>query len=229
MTDTTGLLALLQISDSMFPSGMFTHSLGLEQLVREGLVRTPGDVEQFVSSVIEDATSRSDAVAAAQAAVHARRADLPALISLDHQLFAMKAAAELRVASTSAGRRLIEEVAPHPESAQIYEFLAEVRAGGTPGTHPIALGMVAAAFGAEPETAAAVLMQGTASAILQAAMRLLPVSHRDVQGTLHRLRPRIAEMAWRAADSRRPLESFHPLQEISAMRHEAAAVRMFAS
>jgi urease accessory protein UreF len=60
-------------------------------------------------------------------------------------------------------------------------------------------------------------------------MRLLPVSHRDVQGTLHRLRPRIAEMAWRAADSRRPLESFHPLQEISAMRHEAAAVRMFAS
>ena len=39
------LLALLQISDSLFPSGGFAHSYGLEQLVREGIVRDAGGLE----------------------------------------------------------------------------------------------------------------------------------------------------------------------------------------
>lgn len=229
MSDTAGLLALMQVNDSLFPSGVFTHSLGLEQLVREGTVRTAEDVVRFAESVVQHATSRSDAVAAAQSLVHAERKDLAALVELDHQLFAMKAAAELRAASTGPGRRLLEEVAPHVGDAFLDRLLAEVREGRTPGTHAVALGATSAAFGIEPETAAAVLMLGMASAILQAAMRLFPISHRDVQATLHRLRPRIAELARRAADPACRLESFHPLQEIAAMRHEALSARMFAS
>ena len=141
----------------------------------------------------------------------------------------MNAAAELRRASTASGRRMLEEVAPHSDDGLIGAFLAEVRADTSPGTHSVVLGVVASAFGASPVVAAATVLQGTTNVILQAAMRLLPVSHRDVQAMLLRLRPTIAVLAVAASAAGRPLEAFHPLQDIAAMRHEAANVRMLSS
>ena len=229
MSETEGLLALVQIADSFFPSGMFTHSLGLEQLARERTITTPEDVASFASAALECSASTGDAVAAARATRAASQDDLPLLVEVDRELFAMKSASELRRAASNTGRRLLEEVAVHNCHAALVRFLEEARAGRTPGTHAVAFGVVAATFGANPETAAALAMQGTANAILQASTRLLPVSHRDVQATLHRLRPRIAELAASAAAPDRVLKSFHPLQDIAAMRHEAATARMFAS
>jgi urease accessory protein len=223
------LLALQQISDSLFPSGMFTHSLGLEQMVRERTLRTSDDALRFAESAMRTGVAASDAVAAAQAVRATDRRDVPALVQLDQALFAMKPAAELRAASVDVGRRLLEEVAAHNDAAIIGALLSEVRIGRAPGTQAVALGSVASVFGATPAAAAAIALQGTATAILQAAMRLLPVSHRDVQGALHRWRPLIARLAESAAAPERQLASFHPLQEIAAMRHETASARMFAS
>lgn len=229
MTDRHGLLALQQVSDSSFPSGMFTHSLGLEQLVREGTVVGAADVEAFTGAVLQGSVAMSDAVAAAQAVGHARRGDVTELVGIDHALCAMKAATELRRASVETGRSLLEEVAAHHDAAPIGALLAEVRLGRSPGTHAVAFGTIAATFGATPEEAAALVMQTAATAVLHAAMRLFPMSHRDVQGALHRMRPVIVDLAGRATEPDRRLESFHPLQDVAAMRHEAAAVRMFAS
>jgi len=171
----------------------------------------------------------SDAVAAAIATRSAGAGDLPALLTVDAELHAMKPATELRRASTETGRRLLEEVSADVRAPMIVALLEEVRADRTPGTHAVAFGTVAEAFSARPADSAALLMQGAANAILQAGMRLFPMSHRDVQGALHRLRPRIAALAESAAEPDSRLESFHPLQDIASMRHEAAAVRMFAS
>lgn len=229
MTETAGLLALLQIGDSLFPSGMFTHSLGLEQLVREGRVAKAEGVERFTASVIESSVATSDAIACARAVHPAEVGDITHLIDLDYELLAMKPAAELREATLMAGKRLLDEVVAHEGDRTIARWRDEVHAGRTPGTHAVAFGVVAVAYGIGAENASAALMQGAASAILQAGMRLFPVSHRDVQGALHRLRPRIAELAAAAAEPGREMTSFAPLQEIAAMRHEGAAVRMFAS
>jgi urease accessory protein UreF len=77
----------------------------------------------------------------------------------------------------------------------------------------------------------AALMLASATSILQAAMRLSRVSHRDVQAALHRLRPRIATLAADVQGGSAPLRprAFHPVQEISAMRHARAEARLFAS
>jgi urease accessory protein UreF len=70
----------------------------------------------------------------------------------------------------------------------------------------------------------------SASALWQAAIRVLPVSHRDVQASLHRLRPVIDRLGQEAVvRARDPFTSFHPIQEIASMRHRTATVRMFAS
>ena len=73
--------------------------------------------------------------------------------------------------------------------------------------------------GLGPEDVAAALLFSTANALVQAAMRLLPISHRDAQSVLHRVRDAIADAARVAAGAEPlPFTSFHPLQEI-AQRH----------
>lgn len=230
-TDTASLVALLQLSDSAFPSGTFTNSFGLEELVAAGRIRTALELETLVSSVVVLSIARADAVAAAEAARCAAIPDYDGVIEADRVLFSMKASSELRAASASAGRHTIEELAVHTRSPGIDWLLTAIRDGRTPGTQPIALGMAGDAFGLTPEEIAGVVMFSAANAVLQAGMRLLPISHRDVQGALHRLRPQIAAYAEVAACPKRrhSMQSFHPVQEIAAMRHRLSEARLFAS
>lgn len=233
--EATALLALLQLADSQFPSGGFAHSYGLEQLAREGHIVSPAGVEAFVRSVIVHQVATTDARTTAAAVRAAARGDLGTVLVLDEALFVTKAAAEARHASTMLGRRLLEEVGAHGEAATplLSGYLDAVLRGDTPGTHAAAFGVAGATLGVQPEAVSGALLLTTASAILSAAMRLLPVSHRDVQGALHRLRPTIATLARAAAeaslDAAPALLAFHPLQEIASMRHAASTVRLFAS
>jgi urease accessory protein UreF len=99
--------------------------------------------------------------------------------------------------------------------------------------HPIAFGVVARALGVSSGDAASAVLLTTANAILQASMRLMRMSHRDVQAILHRLRPEIALLSAGSgrvdADEPVPLRSFHPLQEIASMRHARGNARLFSS
>lgn len=234
------LIALLQLADSQFPSGGFAHSYGLEQLARERIIEDAPGIEGFVRSVIAGQVATSDARAAAAAALAGARGDLDAVCALDEALFVTKAASEARHASTSVGRRLLEELVVHEEAGSpvLATFLEAARRGEAPGTHAVAFGLAASGLsgstpGVTPEATAGALLFATASAMLSASMRLLPVSHRDVQGALHRLRPMIATLAAEASEASRlgspELRSFHPLQEIASMRHAASSIRLFAS
>jgi len=230
MGNEAALLALLQISDSAFPAGGFAHSSGLEQLVRDGRIGDAPGVSNYVASLIRLSVATADAAAASISARAIVNADLARVEEADRALYAMKAPSELRNASTSTGSRLLREVSLHIDEPLLSELLDDVRAGRTPGTYAAAFGAIGGVLGAAPEQVAAALMQSAATAILQASMRLLPISHRDVQATLHRLRPEIAALASEASVATvDELRSFHPVQEIASMRHRTASVRFFAS
>ncbi|MGE0134552.1 MAG: urease accessory protein UreF [Dehalococcoidia bacterium] len=223
-------LALLQLADSQFPAGTFAHSYGLEQLVRDGRVTDAPSLRSAVCSVLVLQVAESEARAAARAVAAYTGGDVDRLRAVDAALVRTKAAEELRAASTATGSRLLQEVVAHERDPLLLEYAAHVQAGRAPGTHAVAFGAVGAAFGVEADDVAAALLLGTATVLLSAGMRLLPVSHRDVQGALHWLRPRTAELAAAAVrDCDRPFASCHPLQEIASMRHRDARVRFFTS
>ncbi len=229
--ETSQLLALLQLNDSAFPSGAFTHSYGLEQLVREVVVRDATDVERFVTSVLTQTIARSEASAAYAATEAALDGDLATVAALDRALFALKPAAELRQASLTTGRRFLEEVAIHVESPLLDQYRTEVAADHRLGNYAVAFAVVAAAHGIEARYVPAAVLLSAATAMLQAAMRLTRVSHRDVQAILHRLRPLIARLAADIRSAAQPgvLSGFHPVQDIASMRHASAEARLFAS
>jgi urease accessory protein len=232
MTSLQPLLALLQLNDSAFPAGTFAHSYGLEQAVRDGHIRNIEGVEAFVASLLKLQASGADTRALVRAAHAASAGDLDAVCAADAALFATKAPEELRAASASTGARLLREVAAHKagRGGLVPAYLDAVQRGRTPGTHPVAFAVAGSALGIDARELAAASLFATANTLWSAAVRLLPVSHRDVQGALHRLRPRIEALALEAVDRENaPLTSFHPLQEIASMRHRTASVRLFAS
>ena len=229
--DVTSTLALLQLGDSLFPSGAFAHSYGLEQLARERLVHTPEDLQRYVESLLRQTLAPCDAVAALRAFEAAEADDVASVIDADRALLRSKAAFELRAASLVTGRRLIDEVSAHVDAPFLHEYASLLKTDRTLGSQPVAFGVVCAALGiADADSVVASLLLVAVTAVLQAAMRLCPVSHRDVQATLHHLRPLIAALASGVVtNGARPLRSFQPLQDIASMRHETASARLFAS
>jgi urease accessory protein len=255
MTDTAALLALMQISDSAFPSGAFVHSYGLEQLVREQRVTDAAGLERFVTCVLEESLATADAPAAYAAA---RAGSLKEVLEIDHALFAMKMASELREACVATGRRFLDEAYPPSSKEDAYPLALRERSGvmvpvsdtqsttysaavyskATPGCSPVAYAVVCRELGVDASNVPGAFLLAAVTAILQSALRLMRVSHRDVQASLHRLRPRIAEAAESivsrsVAPGFNPelgvLRAFNPLQDIASMRHERAEARLFAS
>jgi urease accessory protein len=246
MTNSTSLLALMQISDSAFPSGAFVHSYGLEQLVRERRVTDAVGLERFVTSVLHESLGRADA-RAAYAAACAR--NLEEVVETDQALFATKATAELRAACVATGRRFLEEAFPLslgerawvragvPIRQEVSSYLEAVHQKETPSCYPVAYGSVCRQLGVDASNVPGAFLLGAVTAILQSSLRLMRVSHRDVQTALHTLRPQISSIADDIADGLAPtgsppildLRSFNPLQDIAAMRHERAEARLFAS
>ncbi len=106
----------------------------------------------------------------------------------------------------------------------------DVRRGRTPGNHACVLGAIAGRTGLPPAYAATLSLWSAASGLLNAALRLLRVTHDDVQAILVGLRPLMVRLADEAARTDpRDMAGGAPQFEVWSMRHETATVRLFAS
>jgi urease accessory protein len=133
--------------------------------------------------------STADACTAFTAA-HAQ--DIATVAALDKALLATKAASELRAACVSTGRRFLEETAQAACLEWGSQYRQLVLARTAPGCYPVAFGVVCQELGVEPANVPGAFLLNAITAILQSALRLILVSHRDVQAALHALRPQIA-------------------------------------
>jgi urease accessory protein len=230
MSDMKSALALLQLCDSFFPTGMFAHSLGLEGMVRRGRVRSLEDLEQLLLAMLTHAVIPSDGVALLNAHRAVESANVDELIAMDTRLLLMKAAPELRTASRQHGRRLLTETARYTDNETLAHYRARVTNRESPGTGAVALGAVSGALAIEVDLSFAGYLHGYVTGLVSAAIRLLPVSNSECQAMVHRLQPVIAEQFESLAESSwRDMTSFSPELDIVSMDHVHDDIRMFAS
>jgi urease accessory protein len=155
---------------------------------------------------------------------------------IDEALEAMKPARELREASRQMGRQTLRLTVALTADARlaghhaIAGYLAEVDAGRAPGHHGAAFGMTAGALGWGAEETAAAFLYSTATLLVGAALRLLPMGQTEGQRVLWRLHPAIGRAA-RDAARRDPADlfSFCPGLDVQAMLHERLESRLFRS
>ena len=223
----TALLAALQLGDSLFPSGGFTLSHGLETLAERGLVRDAADLEAWIATGLTWQVGTSDAVAAAGAWAAADDLDLVARI--DARLLSTKLAREPREAAARTGRQslsVLESVVGEP--FRVYRRMAIT--GAAPGLQPIVLGLAGRALGLDQRDTVLLLFHLFVAGCLGAALRLLDVDDVQVQRIRLRLAPTMLDAADEALSL--PWEEMYACAvqtELMTMLHETSTVRLFAS
>ncbi len=227
------LARLLQFGDSMLPVGNFAFSCGLESAVQTGVVSDVETLGQFVLTALVQ-TAHLDAVGLVHATQAALDGDTNALLHIDHEIYCRKRSEEARTMTTKTGRKLAElgaSVACVPSLLVWRDAVLESR---THGTWPVSLAVLFAATGVSskpsPEEALTVLFYGTAATILNAAIRLMRVTHTDIQRILYGSCAHFQLLMQTAMDTRlEDMSGFAPMTDILTDLHTRARVRLFMS
>jgi urease accessory protein len=221
------LLFAAQYADSAYPAGGFAQSFGFETAVADGMVSDLAGLTACCRYLLVQQAGPTDAVAAAACC---RATSVEQFITIDRRLGATKPARESRIGSQQMGARLIETAAAAEGDERLHALRDLIRAGTAPGHHAAVFGALCGWAGLTPAQAAALQLSALLTGVLNAALRLLPLTHDDAQRLQAGFRPLIADLAVAAVTSD-PLQmaGSAPLLEIWSMRHEQAHTRLFAS
>ncbi|MEV8631830.1 urease accessory UreF family protein [Streptosporangium sp. NPDC051023] len=247
------LLAQLQLTDSAFPSGLYTLSHGLEGYVQSGLAG-PADLPGLLADLLRHSVGPGDATALVLAHRAVTEEDWDLLVAADRRLHAIKLNRELRVAATRTGRQVLETAVrvfgrPGPDGrsavpgrflspgrpvapgrrASLEKLASLVRDRVTPGNHAVVVGAVHAVLGVPEAQAVTGDLFAFASSWTGAAVRLGRVDFRQAQEILYGAHPEIARAAATALAARSP-DDIHgsvPLADTVSAAHERAPARLF--
>lgn len=229
-TDVQWLLGLLQASDSLYPTGAYAHSFGLEGLVDAGVVKDRETLRRFVLlSVLP--TLRNVELPLAS---HAWRAfgaeDWAKVGELCALAAALRAPRETRQASIAIGRQRAELLA-HIQAAPLAQaYVARAAAAGWPHAAALSTALEARVHGAPLSAVLAATCYAAVAGVIAAAMKVLRLGQNAAQTLLTEalaLCPAIVNAA--AALPLDEIGWFNPWLDVASARHETAAARLFIS
>jgi urease accessory protein len=222
------LYPLLQITDSLFPSGAFVHSYGLEGLLPDrvgaAVLRTT------VESIWLGHLLRTDGLLGLAAYRAMVRGHVEQICELDRRLSAIKLPRELRDASATTGRSFLAEANAFLGSRRLADLCARVESAESPGNYAIAFHAAAAVAGAAETESLLAWGYQAAAQMTASLLRLGLLGHHAAVSLLGALREPI-EQGVREVLRRDvgDVSGFAPRLEIASMRHERQYSRLFRS
>ncbi len=222
-------LHALQLSDTFFPTGLYTLSHGLEAFVQAGLV-SKAEFEMLLRDYLENVLGPADSVALSHAHRATQGRDLGRLTEIDRRLFAMKLVREARESSRRVGKRILTTAIKLSPDSLLKDYWVAVDAGVCPGTSAVALGAVAAPLRIARREAMLIELYTFTTSVLGAAMRLIRLDHEEAQLILARLKHLMVRVVQENIDKAlQEMRAFAPLIDIMGAVHERAPTRMFIS
>lgn len=206
-------MTLTQWFSPAFPIGAFAYSHGLETAIKSGQVATSGDLQTWLSDVLEHGTGRNDCI----------------LLRAAYACEDEAALGEVNAAASAfagSAERLKEAVL---QGAAFAKTTNAIWDGEAPNcTNPVAVGYAARRLDLPEGLTASMYLQAFASNLVSAAVRLVPLGQTEGQATLTALTPLCAKVAsdTEVAD----IDDLHStafLSDIAAMKHEILTHRIF--
>ncbi|MDQ8191552.1 urease accessory protein UreF [Roseibacillus persicicus] len=222
--DTSWLGLVLPFADTAAPVGGYAHSYGLEGLVQDGAVRTLEEFCLFLRRDVWASLQKVDLPLMELTYAAAECEDWREVRALDELAWALRPTRQLREAAGKVGRqqwRLFQRT--WGKDAEEPDCFAGYQA-------PVVAGVVFSARGVPCEGGVRILAYQTYSALLQSALKLLPVGPMAVQELLHEMMLLLENREQHSRPVRKEdLGIFNPLWDIAASRHERAEARLFLS
>jgi urease accessory protein len=228
-TTSINEISMLQLSDSFFPTGMYTTSNGLEALFYNKRIKNSNELRDLVQVYLEHQIGPADCAALGNSYEYAQRSDLPKVLEVDHKIFSMKLVKEIRDASSRAGTQLLKCLAFFTPNAKLLNtYLVAINKGQASGVYPVALAIASKTLNIPKNKTGLMMLYSFSVSIVGAALRLGLVQHFEGQRIIHELKPTISEVVKNNID--RPLESmwqFAPDIDITQIVHERMSSKMF--
>jgi len=226
-TSDSALLAALQLGDSLFPSGGFTLSHGLETLAERRLVHDARTLQAWLETSVRWQVGPTDAVAAA--AVWSAGDHLDLVAQIDRRLLATKLAREPRRASERTGRQTLATLTAIA-GGTLAGYRRTVLGGQAPGLYPVVVGVAGRQLGLGQRQTVLLLLHLHVAGCLGAALRLLDVDDVETQQIRFALTPVLSAAANEAlAVPWKEMYACAVHTELMTMLHETAITRLFAS
>lgn len=229
-TDTGWLLGLLQASDSLYPTGSYAHSFGLEGMIDAGAVRDRATLRVFLLGSVLPALRNVDLPLASHAWKAFGARDWSAIGEVCVLAAALRAPRELRTAAEAIGRQRAELLANVHEAELAREFLRRAAEGKWPHCTAVSAALEASVHGAPLAAVLAAICYAAVAGVIAAATKLLRLGQNAAQGLLTEMLSLCPAMVPPAGDL--PLDEigwFNPWLDAASARHETAPARLFIS
>lgn len=186
---------LLQVNDSLFPIGAYSHSYGLETYIQKDIVHDTATATEYIKKRLLYNFLYTDLLATRLAFDYTKANDLAKLNELEDIMEASRIPLELREASKKLGSRFIKTLThmdvPY-EQEHFKKYLA-LRKGKTT-CHPCAYGVFCACTKINREEALTNYLYAQASAMVTNCVKTIPLSQSDGQKILFSLYPTFADI-----------------------------------
>ena len=223
----TDRMRLLQFGDSVLPVGSFSFSNGLESAIQQNVVHDLATLREFVLTAVHQAAT-GDGIALLEAHRAARESDRPRLVRADWAVNNRKLNEEMRTMTSRMGRKLGEMADYILHAPLAADWVRRIQLRETPGTFPVALGLVFALLRQPEDHAFAAHQYGIATMMLSAALRLMKLNYLDGQALLFEINAGAEKEYDRAsAASLDDMATFAPTADILASIHLQSHVRIF--
>lgn len=223
----TTLMRLLEFTDSAFPVGTFSFSNGLETAAEEHLVHDAATLGEYARDIARQAAF-TDGIVALHAFRSYRAGSYDGILEADRQAILCRMNAEGRLMSRRMGKKLAELAGRIFPDEIVARWLGDIAGGLTPGSYPVAQGIVFAACDLTEQELFCSQQYGAVNMVVGAALRCVRVSHFDTQRILFRSAEEVGALYERARTMDfDDIQTFVPQIDILASLHEKGLKRMF--
>jgi len=224
------ILQLLQIHDSAFPIGSYTHSYGMETYIQEDLICTKDQLIEFCQAYLFHNLVYGDAIIIQEAFHAAKERDVDHLSELDELCGAMKLAKESKEASVNVGKQFMRTVAPLMESPFLLQWKEKIDCEEVKGHYAVLYGIYCEALGVNVFHAVMTFMYASISGLVQNAVRAVPFGQNTGVQALNKLLMSVEEAAQTVMSLTMDDLANNALGiELASMKHEFLYSRLFIS
>lgn len=223
-------LHLMQIHDTAFPIGSFAHSFGMETYIQENAICNEDDLRAFCNMYLRYNLASTDAVIVKEAYHLAKKCDTQGLTRLEKICHAIKLSPETRKGSTMIGRQFLKTVRLLNDQGLLVLWHDKLKTRDIKGHYPVAYGIYTAMIGVDAGRSLETFLYSSITALIQNAVRAVPLGQMSGVKTTFSLLPVIQETAGQVMGSNlEDLANNSIALEIASMKHEFLHSRLFIS
>lgn len=230
--DFAWLGGVIQTTDTLFPSGGYAHSYGLEEMVALDNVRSKEDLEEFLVEQILPSLERLELPYLRYSLKAVEENDLNELLNLNEEISSWKLTREIRDAGKSQGAQLLRMIMEIHQCPTSLEFNQLLKKRGDQCQQIVATALLRNLQKSPLASSMVAWVYQAVSNFCSASIKLLRLGELACQKIIHRCinGEKIQGLLARSVEVKREEAGFfNPLLDLASARHELAFSRLFIS